>query len=222
MKTVNYSMTSLMRVFKISTVLGAAILAAFALKAQNEIHVPPPAPLPGNSDGISHEAKAFMQDAAQANQTEIAMANIAETRGQNSAVRELAKMMLDDHQQNYNLLQGLAQNHRVVLNASLGLLNQHAVNRLQKADIANFDKDYAKAMLKDHVKCITRFDKAVAEIEEPDVKLYAQNTLPALRKHLKHAEDAARAVGVDESTISSIIKGLPSDESQRGVASNQN
>jgi hypothetical protein len=77
-------------------------------------------------------------------------------------------------------------------------------------------------MLKDHVKCIARFDKAIADTQEADVKDYAQSTLPALRKHLQHSEDAARAVGLDEPTISSILKGLPSEEPQRSVTFNQN
>jgi putative membrane protein len=99
-------------------------------------------------------------------------------------------------------------------------MNQRSVNRLKKASNADFDKDYTKLMLKDHVKCIGRFDKATKDLEEPYLREYAQGTLPALRNHLQHSEEAARAVGVDESTISAILKGLPSHESQQSVAAN--
>jgi predicted outer membrane protein len=109
----------------------------------------------------------------------------------------------------------------VALDATLTSANERAVDRLRKASDADFDMDYTKVMLKDHVKCIKMFDKAVADIEEPYVKEYARNTLPALRKHLRHSEDAARSVGVDEATISSILKGLPLGESQ-AVSFNQN
>jgi putative membrane protein len=220
MNTCKDSMTRLMRVARIGTVLSAAILAGPALQAQVTPQAPTPAP--GNSAEISHQAKEFLQDAAQANQTEIAMANVAEARSQNTAVKELAQMMKSDHQQNYAQLQLIAQNHMVDLDSSLSVMNQRAVNRLQKANDADFDKDYAKVMLKDHVKCVARFNKAIADTQEPYVKEYAQNTLPALRKHLQHSENAARAVGLDEATISSILKGLPSDESQRSVTFNQN
>jgi hypothetical protein len=30
-----------------------------------------------------------------------------------------------------------------------------------------------------------------------------------LRKHLQHAEEAARAVGLDDSTVTSIVKDVP-------------
>jgi putative membrane protein len=216
MKICKNSMTRLLRVVRIGTSFSAAIFTASALQAQQ--YPATQAPPPANSAEISHQAKEFLQDAAQANQTEIAMANIAETKSLNSTVKELARMIRSDHQQNYAQLQQIAQNYLLVLDSSLNWMNQRAVNRLQEKSDLDFDKDYTKVMLKDHVKCIKRFDKAVTEIKEPDVLAYAQSTLPALRKHLRHSEAAARAVGVDEATISSILKELPSGE----VAVNQN
>lgn len=208
MKTITYSMTRLRRALTIGTAFSAALFAASALQAQT-------------TTDISHSAKEFLQEASQANQTEIAMANLAETRSQNPTVKDLAQMMSSDHQQNYAQVQSLALNHSVALEAALSASNERAVDRLRKASDADFDKDYVTVMLKDHVKCIKRFDKAVADIQEPSIREYAQNTLPALRKHLRHSEDAARAVGVDDSTINSILKGLPSEEAQRGVTFNR-
>jgi putative membrane protein len=149
------------------------------------------------------------------------MANVAAGKAQNSTVKDLGQMMLADHQQNYTELQQVAQNHAVTLDAALSMMNRHAVNRLEKASTADFDRDYATTMVKDHVHAITEFDKAVADINEPDVKQYAQNTLPKLREHLRHSENAARAVGVDNATLSSILKGLPVEEPDRVVAATQ-
>ena len=213
MKTCNYSKTRLIR----AVTLSAAIFATSALQAQTA-QAPPPA----DSSGMTHATKEFMQYAAQADLTEIAMANIAQTRAQNTAVKELAKMMRADPQQNYDLLQVMAQNHLVTLGSSPDEMNQQAIHRLEKASDATFDKEYTKAMLKDHVQSITRFDKSLADIDEPSVRQYVQTTLPTLRKHLQHSENAARAAGLDEGTISSILKALPSDELLRTVASNAN
>jgi putative membrane protein len=222
MKTNKNFRTRLLRVARIGTAFSAALLAACALQAQYTGPTAPLPPLSGDSAGVSASARIFMHDAAQANQTEIAMAGVAEARSQNSTVKELARMMRKDHQQNYDLLQTMAQNHLVVLESSLNLMNQRAVHHLQKAGDADFDKEYTKVMLKDHVKCITMFDKAIEEVKEPYVREYAQNTMPALRKHLRHAEEAARSAGVDEATITSILKGLPGDEALHSVTVNQN
>ncbi|HTA31271.1 MAG TPA: DUF4142 domain-containing protein [Candidatus Cybelea sp.] len=222
MKMSKDSMTRLMRVVRIGTAFGSAIFAVSALQAQSPAPVAPQAPAAGNSADLSHQAKEFLQFAAQANQTEMAMADLAQAKSQNSAVKDLAQMMHSDHQQNYAQLQSIAQGRGVALDGSLSFMNQRAVNRLQKVSDADIDKEYTTLMIKDHVHAIKRFDKAVAEIEEPTVKAYAQSTLPALRKHLQHAEIAARSAGVDEATISSMLKELPSEEAQRGVSFNQN
>jgi putative membrane protein len=162
-----------------------------------------------NSESTSHRAKEFIKDAAQANSAEIALSQVAQAKAQNSDVKQLAQMMVTDHQTCNQTLQGIAQAHGVAIDQSLDWVNQHEVNRLQKADTADFDKDYTKIMLKDHVKAIKMFQKAADEVKDSDVKEFAANTLPTLRNHLRHAEDAARAVGLDDSTVNSIVKDIP-------------
>jgi putative membrane protein len=204
----------LTRVLKVGAALGATIFTAAALQAQSAGQNPTPLP-PASTEpsaDLSHRAKEFLKHAAQANQMEIAMANVAENKSLNTQVKDLARMMRTDHEQNYALLQTIAQNHGVTLDPKLDLLNQHEVNRLQKASDADFDKEYTKVMLKDHVKCINRFEKAASDMEEQDVKQYAQNTLPALRHHLQKSEEVARAVGMDDATINSILQDLPSQD----------
>ena len=112
--------------------------------------------------------------------------------------------------------------HGIALGDFPNWVNQRTVNRLQKSSNPDFDKEYIKTVIKDRVACIKIFDKAVAQIGEPDVKQYAQNTLPTLRSHLRRSEETARSVGVDEATISSMLKGLPTDKAELGVAFNQN
>jgi putative membrane protein len=202
------------RVIKTGALLGTTIFAVSTMQAQatGQDQTPPPSASTQTSANISHKAKEFLKDAAQANQTEIAMANVAESKSQNPQVKELAHMVLTDHQQNYALVASLAQAHGVTVDTAPDFMNRREVDRLQKVNEGDFDKDFTKCMLKDHVKAIKRFDKAVADVEDQDVKQYAQNTLPALRHHLKKSEEAARAVGLDESIISSIMKELPGED----------
>jgi putative membrane protein len=221
MKIFKNSTTRLQRVLKTGTALGAAIFGATVL-AQSADPAPPPASTPSTAIEISHPAKEFLQFAAQADQTEIAMADVAQARSQNTTIKELAEMMRSDHQKDYVQVQSMAQKHMIALDASLSSMNERAVTHLQKVNAPDVDRDYARVMLKDHVKAITTFDKAVAQLDQPDVTQYAQSTLPILRKHLQHTEIAARSAGVDEATISSILKGLPTDEMSRAVTFNQN
>jgi len=213
MKSNRNRLTRGSRFVKNAAALGAAVVAAFALQAQsadnNRIE---PLGAPARcSANLSHRVQEFMKEAAQANQTEIALAKVAEGKSQSAKVKELAQTLRINHQKNYEELQAVAHAHSVDLDAEPDAINRQEVDRLQKVNDADFDKEYAKLMLKEHVKCIKDFHKAASEIEEQDVKQYAQNTLPTLRIHLLRSEEAARTVGVDESTIFSILKDLPSE-----------
>jgi putative membrane protein len=89
---------------------------------------------------------------------------------------------------------------------------------------AEFDKAYVTDMLKDHQKDIGEYQKAVENVKESEVQQYAQNTLPTLRQHLQHAENAARSVGIDQATITSILKksnavGGNSDQPEKATGS---
>jgi putative membrane protein len=202
------------RVIKTGAMVGTTIFAVSTMQAQStgQDQNPPPSASTQTSADITHKGKEFLKEAAKANQKEIAMANVGESKAQNPQVKELAHMMLTDHQQNYTLVQSLAQSHGVTIDTAPDFMNRREVDRLQKVNEGEFDKDFTKCMLKDHVKAIKRFDKAVTDVEDPDVKQYAQNTLPALRHHLQKSQEAARAAGLDESIITSILKDLPGED----------
>jgi putative membrane protein len=232
MKIYRNSMTRLARAAKTGAVLSVAIFATSALQAQSSVpnnpnntpppeNSQPPAASADNSGKISHRAKEFLEDASQANQMEIALAGVAQEKSQNATVKALAQTLRSDHEKNLAQVQSLAQAHGVTLDDSVSWMNQRIVNHMQKASDADFDKDYTKMMVKDHVACIKNFDKAAADVKESDINQYVQNTLPTLRTHLQRSEEAARSVGVDDATISSIRKGLPTEEMGRGVTYNQ-
>jgi putative membrane protein len=206
----------LMRVLRNGMALSVAILAVSALQpqtSQGQSAVPAPSQNDttqnNNTDKTSHLAKDFIKEAAQGNLTEIALSELAQSKAMNSDVKQLAQMMISDHQQCNQKLQAIAEAHGLPFNQSLDWMNQHEVNRLQKTPEGDFEKDYVKIMLKDHVKAIKCFQSAANEIKETDVQEFAQNSLPTLRKHLQHAEEAARAVGLDDSTVTSIVKDVP-------------
>lgn len=168
---------------------------------------------------LSSKGSSFVKDASQGNQAEIATAQLAEQKGQNPEIKSLAQMLQQDHQQAQEKLQTIAQAHGVTLDQSPSWSQRRAQGKLEKLNGADFDQQYAKDMLEDHVTDIKKFQKASQSIEDADVKQYAEETLPTLQKHLEHAKSAAKSVGVDDSTISSITKGLP--EAVGGTGENQ-
>src|SRR5262249_3216155 len=106
-------------------------------------------------------------------------------------------------------LETIAQAHGLKLDEGLTHSEKREQGKLEKLSGTDFNQQFSKDMLEGHVANIKKFDKAARDVEEPDVKQFAQETLPVLKSHLNHSETVARASGVDQATITSITKSLP-------------
>ena len=152
-----------------------------------------------------HSAKSFIKQAFQGNQMEIDLGNVGTSKAQNPELKSFCQMLVTDHTQANNELQPIAQKYGVTEQATRR--TQREANKFEKESSGpEFDKKLATELLKDHQKDIAKFQRAASKLQETDVKQYAETMLPKLQEHLQKAETIARAVGVDESTISSIAK----------------
>jgi putative membrane protein len=158
---------------------------------------------------LSHEATSFIKEASEGNQGEIALARLAQEKSQNPEIKQLARMIQSDHQQAQDKLQTIAQAHGVALDQGLTRSQKRSQAKLEKLSGADFDQQYAKEMLEGHVANLNKFQKASENLQETDVKQYALDTIPKLQEHLQKTESAAKAVGVDPGTISSITSKAP-------------
>src|SRR5579862_2856158 len=104
-----------------------------------------------DTSAISSKASDFIKDASLGNQSEITMAELAQQKSQNSDVKDLAQMLQQDHQQAQAKLQNIAQAHGVALDQTPGWSQRRAQSKLEKLSGADFDQQYAKDMLEDHV-----------------------------------------------------------------------
>lgn len=158
---------------------------------------------------LSSKGSSFLKEASQGNQAEIALAQLAQQKSQSSEVKNLAQMLQQEHQAAETKVQAIAQSHNVPLETSPGWSQRRTQSKLEKLNGAEFDQQYTKDMLEDHVTDIKKYQKAAQDVQDADVKQYAQDTLQHLQTHLQHAESAAKSVGVDQATITSITKSLP-------------
>lgn len=196
----------------ITTVSG---LAAFAAQAKDDQQTSSstPAGTSGYQTGTEsaageHSAKSFIKQAFRDNQTQIDLANVGVGKAQNADLKTFCQKIQEDHTQANKDLQPLAQKYGVSEQPSK--LGEREVNKFEKETSGpEFDKKLATELLKGHQKDIARYEHAASKLQEADVKQYAETMLPKLREHLQHAETVARAVGVDQSTISSIMSKTP-------------
>jgi len=134
--------------------------------------------------GLSDVDRAFVTKAAQGGLMEVAAGKLAATRGLDPAVKEFGKRMVADHTAASQKLKSLADSKQLVLPDSVSEDQSAALGKLEALNGSDFDKTYARMMIQDHTEDISDFEKEVKKGLDPDLKSFAQNTLPTLQHHL--------------------------------------
>ncbi|HWC96351.1 MAG TPA: DUF4142 domain-containing protein [Candidatus Sulfopaludibacter sp.] len=165
----------------ILTTLAAVTLAAGSAVAQN------------SADRMT-SGSTFMNKAAQGGIAEVEMGRLAVQNGANEAVKNFGQRMIDDHSRANDELKQLAARKNVTLPTTPDAKEQAGIDRLGKAQGATFDREYMNMMVNDHKEDISEFEKAARTETDPDVKAFANKTLPTLREHLKLAQETLAKV----------------------------
>jgi putative membrane protein len=124
----------------------------------------------------------FIDKAAAIGMYEVKAAKLAMERGQSSQVKNTAKMLLDDHQKSNEELKTLAQKKGVTLPMTLPADMQANLDKLQKASGAEFDRMYMQQQQDGHKQAVSLFKTATSS-SDPDLRQFAQKTLPTLQQH---------------------------------------
>jgi putative membrane protein len=120
--------------------------------------------------------------------TKFIWATLGIERGQSQAVKGFAQRLINDHNMANQELATLAKQKGVLL---LGDDAKMISMPLATKSGADFDKEFARAMIEDHQKDISAFEKEASSGNDPDVKNWASKTLPTLRAHLAEAQALA-------------------------------
>lgn len=133
----------------------------------------------------------FMKKAAEGNKAEVELGKMAEQKASSGAVKAFGQRMMKDHQQATEQLESVAGKFGVTLPNKVNAKDQATKDRLEKLSGKEFDQAYMREMVKDHTKDVAEFKHAAASALNPDVKNFAQQTLPTLQDHLKQAKSIA-------------------------------
>lgn len=156
------------------------------------------------------KSKQFLKTAFRDNQMEMALADVAMQKAQNQQLKSFAQQLHQDHQAAHQQLQPLAQKYGIDLADASKAKTGGVVSKLQNMETgAKWDQRFAEETLKQHAKDIEAYHKAVENVQAEDVKQFAQTQLPKLQQHFQHAKTVAQTVGVDQETIASHEKKLP-------------
>jgi putative membrane protein len=141
--------------------------------------------------GAAMSDQQFVDFAAQTDMVEANLGQLAESAASAQPVKDYAQMLVTDHTTDYNQLYKIAQQANLTVpNAIDAEHNKTMIAPFQKLKGAAFDHRYIQEMIIGHTKAIAVYKNEAADAQNPALKSYAEQTLPALQKHL----DAAKAL----------------------------
>lgn len=149
-----------------------------------------------NEEKFDNTAQDNMEDdseylvmAAGVDMKEIEAGKLAQSKGTSADVKALGKMMVDQHTTSSAATKALAAKKTITLPMALPDDAQDAIKDLtdEKAG-AEFDKKYADMMVDGHEKTIEKMQKASESAKDEEIRMWAANMLPTLKKHLEHAK----------------------------------
>ncbi len=145
-----------------------------------------------SSEGVGQLSDAdrkFIMQAAKDGMHEVHMGQMAVQQGQSDTVKKLGQTIMSDHSRANQELMKVATKNRLAPDT------RHKMAKMSKKDMENFDQAWLAMMVKDHQKDIALYQQQVQQGSDPEVKKFAQKTLPVLQKHLKLVQAAQQKMG---------------------------
>jgi putative membrane protein len=135
----------------------------------------------------SEKNAAFLISAAEINLDEVMLGEQAQQKSKMSDILAFGKMMVKDHRQLQDALTSLARKKSITLPTSPDKGAEAAYKKFNNASGADFDIEYCGMMVNGHRKAIGEFENESLQLSDPEIRQYAANALPILRKHLDHS-----------------------------------
>jgi putative membrane protein len=147
---------------------------------------------------LSSDDKKFIEKAAQGGVAEVQMGKLAAQKAQSAEVKQFGERMAKDHASANDKLTQVASQKGVTPASDMDSSSKREYDKLQKLSGAQFDREYMKTMVSDHEKDVKEFQSEAKSAKDPQVKDFAQSTLPTLEEHLKMAKQAEAAAKAEK------------------------
>ncbi len=110
------------------------------------------------------------------NQAEIELANLAKQNSSSDAVKKFADRIVADHSKADEQVVALAQSKNI------------DIDKLRNLKGAEFDREFARAMVNGHQKAIDELTRARSQINDTEMVSLIDKLLPKFKQHLSMAQ----------------------------------
>jgi putative membrane protein len=144
------------------------------------------------------QEQAFLQRAAEGQQLEIALGQLAIKKALNERVKELGARILQDEQKASQQVRALALKEGIALPADVGDKTREKQKKFSHYAGMQFDYAYVAYLLQDHSIEVRQLEQNAETLKDPDVKKWATTTLHILKGHLDKAHAVASLIGLTQ------------------------
>lgn len=145
--------------------------------------------------------KSFAKSAALGNATEIAMGKLAIDKATNPRVKEFGETLVKDHGGANDKLLGLDVVKGWNITLPTDQASQKAEKMMSGQQGADFDSHFIHHMIRGHEKNVAKYQEAIDDVKNDELKAYAQETLPVIKEHLRVAKSIATEVGEKKGSL---------------------
>jgi putative membrane protein len=186
---------------RILAVCGLAALAAAApaLAQQTGVNNPAatPAGTPERAPGMpaAHEPndadRIFAREVLIGGRAEVMFGKLAGERAHDTAVKQFAERMVQDHTRAGDELVNLAKAANVPIPGGLDRDHRTIGGELDKLNGAAFDDAYIRGQITDHQQTVQLLEFEIGSGQDPALKQFAVQALPGVMRHLQMAQGIA-------------------------------
>jgi putative membrane protein len=145
--------------------------------------------LPTKARAASDDDKKFLAFAAQSDQNEIALSQVAEEKATNPAVKAFAEKMVKEHTQMTESMKPFAESWGLTPPTGPDADHQKELDKLNGLLGNDFDKEYIDQMVTDHTKALSKFTTEAKDTKDAKFRAAVIKGKTAVAAHKNMAYD---------------------------------
>ena len=148
------------------------------------------------TESVPQATASFLQHAADGQQSEIHLGQLAVQKAENAQVKQFGARMIEDHQKARQEVQQLASKGGLTLISMPDASHRQIQTQLEKLSGKEFDRAYVTTMLREHAKEKKVLEQHALVEKNQEVRQWAAGAVPVVEEHLIKAKTIASSLGI--------------------------
>jgi predicted outer membrane protein len=140
---------------------------------------------------------AFIREVMAANVLEVRLGRVAQSKATNSAVKQFGQKMVTDHSAMQSQWVALASKSGLTIKPALDPSQEQDARQREQLSGTAFDQAYIRAMLENHQRDLSKFQREGSSADSPEVRQLAMSGASTINEHLSMAQQVASQIGIN-------------------------